>query len=181
MESLPTSYKWLVSEPAPRLLLEALKLYGVKELGGVGNNPDIIAWGAEIGGWIADFYKQDEIPWCGLFIAVCAKRAGYPFTQKALSAKEWVNWGAPVLGNDPMLGDVVIFTRKQGGHVGLYVGEDYEAYHVLGGNQGDEVNVARINKGRFFACKRTPFAVGQPKNIRKVYLTPSGKLSEDES
>lgn len=181
MESLPPSYAWLVQEPAPRILLEALKLYGTKELNGAANNPVITAWAVEVGGWIAEFYKEDEIPWCGLFIAVCAKRAGYPFTQKALAAKEWINWGSPVLMNEPMLGDVVIFTRKQGGHVGLYVGEDHGAYHVLGGNQGDEVSITRINRDRFFACKRSSFAIGQPKNIRKVQLTPSGKLSEDES
>jgi cell wall-associated NlpC family hydrolase len=36
-----------------------------------------------------------------------------------------------------MLGDVLVFRRGGGGHVALYVGEDEEAFHVLGGNQAD--------------------------------------------
>ena len=36
-----------------------------------------------------------------------------------------------------MLGDILTFKRNGGGHVGLYVGEDKDCYHVLGGNQGN--------------------------------------------
>lgn len=181
MADLPSAYAWLSKEGAPRILVEALKLYGTRETAGPKSNADILQWAQEIGGWIADFYKEDEIPWCGLFIAICALRAGYPFNQKALGAKEWVNWGQQSPGNNPELGDVVIFTRKGGGHVGLYVGEDAEAYHVLGGNQSDEVNIARLSKDRFFAARRTAFRIGPPANIRRVFLNPSGRMSENEA
>lgn len=181
MIPLPQTYSWLNDETGPRILTEALSLYGTKEISGGETNPVIISWAKEIGGWISDFYKEDEIPWCGLFIAVAAKRAGYPFSQKALSAREWENWGAAVQGNSPMLGDVMIFTRKNGGHVGLYVGEDHECYHILGGNQSDEVNISRLSKDRFLVCKRSPFKIGQPDNVRKVFLSPSGKISDNEA
>jgi hypothetical protein len=39
---------------------------------------------------------------------------------------------------------VLVFERPGGGHVGYYFGEDATAYHVLGGNQGDAVTIARI-------------------------------------
>ena len=52
----------------------------------------------------------------------------------------------------PALGAVVVFWRispnSGKGHVGFYVGEDGEAYYVLGGNQGDAVSVVRISRDR---------------------------------
>lgn len=177
--SLPSPYRWLAQEPGPRILLQALKLYGVKEMPGAGDNPAILAWADEIGGWLGGFYEDDEVPWCGLFVGICALRSGHPFTQKALGAKEWANWGKQAV--DPMLGDVLVFTRKGGGHVGFYVGEDAEAYHVLGGNQSDEVNITRIGKDRLYAARRTMFTKGLPVNVRKVFLRPSGGLSQNEA
>lgn len=38
--------------------------------------------------------------------------------------------------------------RTDGGHVGSYVGEDAEAYHVLRSNRGDGVSVARVARDR---------------------------------
>lgn len=176
---LPSQYQWLSKEPGPNILLEALKLHGTKEIKGVEHNPVILGWAQEIGGWIATFYKEDEIPWCGLFTAICAKRAGFPFNQKALSAKEWLNWGTQV--TSPMLGDILVFGREGGGHVGLYVGEDDTAYHVLGGNQSDMVCISRIAKSRFLGARRCTWKHGQPKNVRPVRLAAAGGLSQNEA
>lgn len=57
------TYNLLKKEPAPRMLLEALKLYGVTEKAGSGNNPEILSWAKETG---LKQYTQDETPWCGL-------------------------------------------------------------------------------------------------------------------
>src|SRR5690349_6102284 len=73
---LPARYGWLAREPGPKMLIEALKLYGTLESPGSKNNPTIIAWAKEVGGEVADVYAADSIPWCGLFMAVIAKRAG---------------------------------------------------------------------------------------------------------
>lgn len=175
-----TPYKFLNDEPSPRILIEAMKLMDVEETLGDENNPTIIAWAEEIGGWVKEFYNKDEIPWCGLFMAVCAKRAGYIPPAKSLTALSWAGWGNPVKDNSPMLGDVITFVRKGGGHVGLYIGEDDECYHILGGNQSDKVTISRLSKERFNSVRRSPFKIGQPKNIRKVFLDPAGTLSEDE-
>lgn len=176
---LPKNYRWLEREGAPKILVEALKEYGTMEVVGPSHNPKILSWANEYGGWVADFYKEDEIPWCGLFIGICAKRAGYPFNQKILAAKEWVNWGvsSPV----PELGDVLVFSRTGGGHVGLYVGEDSAAYHVLGGNQSNAVNITRIAKSRLVAARRSPFKIGKPNNVRRIMLAPEGQVSDNEA
>lgn len=176
---LSKSYAWLKDEKAPKILLEALKEHGVLEAPGKDNNPHILAWAKEVGGWVADYYQEDSIPWCGLFMGVVAKRAGYPFNQKMLTAKEWLNWGVPV--KQPMLGDVLVFGRTGGGHVGIYIAEDAQCYHVLGGNQSDSVNITRINKDRFLGARRSKFKIGQPKNVRKIYMNGEGMISENES
>ncbi len=176
---LPATYSWLSKEKSPLILVEALKLYGTTEVVGRVHNPDIMGWSKELGGAISRVYVADEIPWCGLFIAICVKRAEYTPVNNALWALSWSAWGAPV--RTPMLGDVLTFTRKGGGHVGLYVGEDVQAYHVLGGNQSNAVNVTRIAKQRLYTARRSPWKKLEPPNIRRVWLQPTGSLSTNEA
>jgi len=182
-EKLAKPYQWLASEPGPKMLLEALSHYGTLEHRGHDNNPDITAWAKEIGGSVAEVYTADEIPWCGLFVAICAKRAGYALPKDPLWALNWSSFG--VGQNVAMLGDVLTFIRKtntgaKAGHVALYVGEDEVAYHVLGGNQSDCVCVTRIAKNRLYAIRRPQFRIGQPPNVRRVMLGITGKLSANE-
>lgn len=179
IKPLPGAYNWLNDEGAPRILVEALKLYGTLETPGNASNPEIIAWANEVGAKTGMLYNDDAVPWCGLFMAVCAKRAGYEPPDISVRASAWSTFGNP--SDKPMLGDVLVFTRTGGGHVGLYVGEDAEAYHVLGGNQSDAVTITRIAKSRFSAARRSPFKIGQPKNVRRVMLKPSGGLSQNEA
>lgn len=175
---IPAPYEWLGREDSPQILVEALKLYGTKEIVGEKHNPKILNWAKEIGGWVADFYKADEIPWCGLFVGICAHRAGFPFTQKLLSAKAWQEWGnASAVAK---LGDVLVFNREGGGHVGLYVGEDAIAYHVLGGNQGNQVCVTRIDKKRCVAIRQCAWKIARPSKVRRVFLDAKGVLSTNE-
>jgi len=178
--ALITPYQYLNNPDMPRIIKEAVPLYGIKELSGDKNNPIILEWADEIGGWIGDWYDKDSIPWCGLFVAVCAKRAGFPFDQKALSAKEWVRWCQKV--DRPSLGDVMIFSRDGGGHVGLYVGEDAEAYHIFGGNQSNQVCIARIAKTRLWSARRCPWKISQPTSVKPIILSNKhGGLSRNEA
>jgi len=149
---LPSSYAWLNHVAKPKMLITALELFGTKEKEGPGNNPVILAWAKEVG--IA--YTADSIPWCGLFMATVAHRSGEALPRVPLRAASWGMWGVPV--NPPCLGDVLVFSRKGGGHVGLYVAEDVSHYHVLGGNQGDAVSIVRIDKSRFQCSRRPPEA-----------------------
>lgn len=175
---LPARYQWLAREPGPKMLVEALKLFGTLEGPGNANNPTIIAWAKEVGGEVADVYRADSVPWCGLFMAVVAKRAGKDLPQHPLWALSWAAWGAKV--DKPMLGDVLTFTRNGGGHVTLYIGEDADNYHCLGGNQSDQVCITRIAKGRLYAARRPLYRV-QPENVRVVALAATGEVSHNEA
>jgi uncharacterized protein (TIGR02594 family) len=139
--ALPAQYQWLAREPGPKMIVEALKLFGTIEGAGAKDNPIILAWASEVG--LAKTYSHDSIPWCGLFIAVVAKRAGKEIADSPLWALSWADFGKPAPGG-PMLGDILTFKRNGGGHVALYVGEDPNAFHCLGGNQSDKVCVTRI-------------------------------------
>jgi uncharacterized protein (TIGR02594 family) len=176
MPALPSAYAWLNDEPGPKLLLEMLKLYGTVEKPGAGDNPQIIAWANEIG--VGKTYVHDSTPWCGLATGVAAQRAGKSIPKTPLWALSWAEFGVKV--PRPMLGDVLVFKREGGGHVTVYVGEDDTAYHCLGGNQSDQVNITRIAKNRLYAARR-PLMTVAPTNIRVVRLSSGGRLSQNEA
>lgn len=174
---LPAAYRWLLSVGAvPRMVAEALKEVGCHEVAGPGNNPEILAWAAETG--LAAVYTADSIPWCGLFMSVVAKRAGKPLPSSPLWALSWSKFG--IEAGQPRLGDVLTFTRNGGGHVALYVGEDRAAYHVLGGNQSDQVGFTRIAKERLYRARRPAYAVA-PETARPFVLAADGELSRNEA
>jgi uncharacterized protein (TIGR02594 family) len=174
--NLPKAYQWLQQEPAPRHLLKAVELFGTTESVGNINNPVIMGWAKELG--LENLYTSDSIPWCGLYTAIVIHRAARPVVDQPLWALNWNKFGVKV--TEPMLGDILTFTRNGGGHVGFYVGEDATAYHVLGGNQGNKVSVVRILKKRLVQARR-PVYNSQPTNVRKIRLEPNGIISDDES
>lgn len=172
------NYSYLKKESAPKILVEALKLNGTCELLGKDNNPKILSWAKELG--LEKTYTADEIPWCGLFIAYVCLKAGKEVVQNPLWARNWAKWG--VKQTEAMLGDILVFERgANSGHVGIYVGEDKTAYHVLGGNQGDRVSIVRILKTRCIAIRRTKWTNAQPENVRKITLGASNELSTNEA
>jgi uncharacterized protein (TIGR02594 family) len=170
------NYNWLEQETAPRILVQAVKLIGTKEIVGKAHNPVILEWAKELK---IKAYTNDEIPWCGLFIAYCAHKASVQVVDRPLWALNWAKYGTKV--NQPMLGDVLTFKRNGGGHVGLYVGEDRTHYHVLGGNQNNQVNVMRIAKTRLHQARRTAWKIAQPSNVRKIELSNKGIISTNEA
>lgn len=174
---IPEKYKWLLNEGAPRMLVEALKLYGTKEVIGAGDNPEILAWAKETG--LNKVYSADSVPWCGLFMAVVAKRADKDIPKDPLWARNWAKFGQSV--PEPGLGDVLVFQRGNAGHVSLYIGEDETAYHCLGGNQSDGVTITRIAKSRCIAIRRPVWKTLQPDNVRKIVLEADGELSTNEA
>ncbi len=177
MSAVPKQYAWLDSEPGPKVILEALKLHGTIETPGTKNNPTIMAWAKEVG--LDKTYSADSVPWCGLFAAIVTKRAGFDPVKDPLWARNWANFGTKA--DKPSLGDVLVFVRDGGGHVGFYVGYDATAYHVLGGNQSDKVCITRILKSRAIAVRRCPWKVAQPANVRSIELAASGTVSDNEA
>lgn len=170
------SYAFLKKETAPRILVEAYKLIGIKEIVGKDHNKTILQWAKDLG--MEKTYINDEIPWCGLFIAHVCRVAGLDVVRNPLWARNWNNFGTPQ--KTAMLGDVLVFSRGSGGHVGIYVGEDAKAYHVLGGNQNNSVSVTRITKVRCIGIRRTKWKVSQPSNVRQIFLSATGVISTNE-
>lgn len=131
----------------PRWLVEARRLIGTKEIPGPQHNPVIVSWWKRLG---AVWFKDDETPWCGGFVAHCIETAGLSFPKHYPRALAWADWGKPC---PPTVGAVVVFRRQGGGHVGFLVGEDAQHYHVLGGNQSNSVNIMRLDKARAVAIR----------------------------
>jgi uncharacterized protein (TIGR02594 family) len=169
-------YNWLKAEKAPKILVEALKLLGIKEVPGAGDNIEILKWAETLG--LEKEYRKDDIPWCGLFVAYVCHMAGKKVVDKPLWARNWAKFGTKQ--TVAMLGDILVFVRDGGGHVGIYVGEDKTAYHVLGGNQSDMVCITRIRKERCIAIRRTQWTTAQPDNVRAVKLEATGAVSTNE-
>ena len=177
---LETKYNYLNTiEGQPWLIREGLKEYGTKEIVGTKHNK-IMEWADEIGGWEGTYYDKDEIPWCGLFVAIICKRSKKDIAKGFLGAKNWDKWGKKVNVGYEGLGDVLVFSRNGGGHVGFYVAEDTTHYHVLGGNQSNSVNITRISKTRLFGIRRANYNV-EPKGVVKVLLDSKGVISSNES
>lgn len=171
------AYEFLKSETAPKILVQAVKMIGTKEIVGKQHNPEILRWAEVVG--LKKVYTADEIPWCGLAIAYAAHMAGVEVVKDPLWALNWAKYGEAT--SEPMLGDVLTFKRDGGGHVGLYVGEDDDCYHVLGGNQGNAMNVTRILKTRMYRARRTKWKIAQPASVRKIWLDGKGKISTNEA
>ena len=181
----------------------ALAELGTLESPSTPNNPKILGWADEVARaqgtsytkWAADWYNSDKIAWCGLFVAVCAVRSANGRADrlppsKYLSALSWAEFGVPVQwkGREGLrlseiwVGDVLVFIREGGGHVGICVGvsEDGTTVHVLGGNQGDKVSIAEIPVKRLYAVRRPPYQ-SRPEGARHVRLLASGVVSTNEA
>lgn len=177
--AIPPLYSWLANiGTLPKMIVAALDLYGIHEIPGSANSAAILAWAAETG-LDRQGYSADEIPWCGLFMALVAQRSGYAVPAHPLWALNWQGFGN--IEHQPCLGDVLVFVRPGGGHVGLYLAEDVAAYHVLGGNTHDAVGVARIEKSRLFAARVPNYHVGRPVSSKPYIVSASGTLSHNEA
>lgn len=159
-------------------LAEAQRAIGITEVAGAASNPLIIGWGKRL----KIDYRSDEISWCGLFVAHCINSAlpGEMLPDRLLGARSWQRFGTPCPMPQP--GAIMTFWRVARsdwrGHVGFYVGEDATAYHILGGNQGDAVNVKRFAKSRFLAA-RWPASAPPPAGKARL-LRADGRLSVNE-
>lgn len=149
-----------MSAAEPIWLQEARKHIGLREIPGAKHNTTISKWLTELKAW----WRDDETPWCGTFVAHCVQYAGLTPPKEWYRARSWADWGTATA--TPRIGCIVVFERKGGGHVGFVVGEDTQGrLLVLGGNQGDAVSIAPFDKARVL-CYRIP----------PNYLVPHGNL-----
>lgn len=159
----------------PAWIVEALKNVGVTEIRGPKHNTVIVGWLDSLRAW----WKDDETPWCGVFVAHCMKTAGHPLPKYWMRAKDWLNWGTSL--SRPVYGCVVVFDREGGGHVGFVVGRDQAGnLMVIGGNQGNQVNIRPFDRSRVVGY-RWPAGAAAPEDKALDLVTSDGKLSTNEA
>jgi uncharacterized protein (TIGR02594 family) len=177
--NLPKQYAWLNSVKEPRILMQALQTFGVKEQPGIGSNPIIMGWAEKVG--VRAQYTNDAIPWCALGMSYWALQAGYDIPHFPLGAVNWLQFGDKVLAGSELLGDVLVFKRKGGGHVALYVGEDEKYFHILGANQNDQVCFERKAKSQLVGARRCHWRINQPSIVRKIAMAATGPVAMSEA
>ena len=153
----------------PTWLVQARSHMGLREIPGPKHNPTIVKWLVKLKAW----WQDDETPWCGTFVAHCFDAVGIKPVKAWYRARAWSDWGVPV---KPQAGAVAIFSRGGGGHVGFVVGEKATHFAVLGGNQGNAVNVTNIQKNRLIGCRwpaGVPFETA-PRLPRLAGITGNG-------
>lgn len=182
MAVLPTKYKWLNDQgPLPKLVVAGLSFLGLKEYPGAGNNPVIMDMAKRLG--ISNIYTADSLSWCALFISYLCLIADKPLPGTEfdlIRAASFANWGNPVPAGREALGDILVFKRPGGHHVGIYIAESATTFHVLGGNQSDSVSFTEIKKDRLLACRRF-YSIAPPASVKKYTLSSGGVVSTDEA
>jgi uncharacterized protein (TIGR02594 family) len=115
----------------------------VNELPGKATSPVIRRWLIELKAW----WEDDATPWCGVAVAAWMRSCGLMLPKHWYRAKGWLDWGLAL--DEPVVGCVVVYERKGGGHVGFVVGRDANGNILtLGGNQGDKVSIAAFDPKR---------------------------------
>lgn len=134
------------------ILLEMLSYYGLSEFSGTKHNPKILAMFAEIG---YDWIEDDETSWCSAALNYFCKKLGYERSGK-LDARSWLKMPITIL--KPSLGDIVVLWRESPqswkGHVGLYIAETANVVYILGGNQGNQINISPYAKSRVLGYRQ---------------------------
>lgn len=167
---IPISLPWLQT---------AFNLIGTREKLGRRSEEAILGWAHDL-----DMlsYKDDDIPWCGLFVAHCvgSQLQDESLPNIPLRALAWKNFG---ISATLTLGAVMVFWRgsltSKLGHVGFYWAEDDDAFHILGGNQSNAVSVTRIAKNRLVQA-RWPKTVPMISSITRVASRSGKVLSQNE-
>jgi uncharacterized protein (TIGR02594 family) len=157
----------------PAWLVIARKYVGIAEIPGELTAPIIAGWLVGLKAW----WHDDAVPWCGVFCAECMRESGLPLPQHWYRAKGWLEWGA-VLGM-PVVGCVVIYERRGGGHVGFVLGQDQVGnLMTLGGNQGDKVSIRPFTRDRVLGYRWPP---GQQVVVTRLPVVNSdGQVSTQE-
>jgi len=135
------------------LLLEVLSHYGLSEIDGSQSNPEILEFFKELG---YDWVKDDSTTsWCSAMLSYYAKKCGYEYS-KTLDARSWLNM--PIHVMKPAMGDIVVLWRNNPasweGHVGILIGYGENKVYLLGGNQGNTINISAYPSGRILGMRR---------------------------
>ncbi len=94
--------------------------------------------------------------WCTAFVNGTVELAGMESTGQ-LNARSYLDWGQEV--SEPQRGDIAVFSRGDPngweGHVGFFDGYNEDgSIRVLGGNQGDAVNISNFSASNLLGFRR---------------------------
>lgn len=143
-----------------KLIEIALSQYGIMEIRGAKDNPEIIKYFDALG--FDGKALKDETSWCCAFVNWVCLQAGIPQTG-TLNARSWEDKG--VKTTSPELGDLAVFWRGKNendciagtnlkkGHVAFYIKEDKDSVYVLGGNQSNMVCISAYPKSRLLTYR----------------------------
>ena len=131
----------------------AFSQYGIKEIVGLEDNPEIIKYFDEIG--FDGKTLKDETAWCSASANWICLKAGVERSNK-LNARSWLKIGEKV--ETPELGDIVVFWRESKkswkGHVAFFIRETEDLIYVLGGNQSNQFKISAYPKYRLLEYRR---------------------------
>lgn len=133
-------------------LVEARKYVGLKEdTSKTTHNQTLLAMLLRMGSFSGEYkswWKEDETPWCGLFVGFCLGVGERFVVRDWYRASAWNSDKLTKL-DKPAYGCIVTFTRDGGGHVGFIVGKDARGrLMVLGGNQSNKVSIVPFDVTR---------------------------------
>lgn len=144
------------------VLKRALTQYGIKEIPGADDNPEIMKYFEAINKtWVV----HDETAWCSAGMNWACKEEDKPYSGE-LYAVSWLDVGAPVEIEDAQTGDIVIYWRGrfngekigssniQKGHVGLIINETESHFNTYGGNQKNSWCILPYPKKRVLGVRR---------------------------
>lgn len=170
-----------LSDERPDWLNVALSYLGLVEYKGSKHNEQILEFWRRIG----VPFKDDETPWCAAYVGGVLEECSIQSSRSA-AARSYTKWGVEIDG--PAVGCVVVFWRgyRSGwsGHVGFVVGKDQNNnIMVLGGNQGDAVNVKPFDTSRVLAYRwPKPVKLPSATGFETLPVVKSdGRLSTNEA
>lgn len=171
---------------------ESRKYIGLREnTSKIQHNPEIIKWLSQMGeftGEAKSWWREDETPWCGLFVGYFLGITNRYVVKEWYRARSWESSTMTRL-TKPAYGCIVTFTRQGGGHVGFLVGVNKRgSLMVLGGNQSNAVSVSAFDKSRVTGYYWPSIWAGRPvasvpitERYNLPLLKSDGTLSENEA
>jgi uncharacterized protein (TIGR02594 family) len=163
----------------PSWLVIARKYIGLREIKGKAHNRTIVGWWEKL----KAPFRDDETAWCGAFVGGVLAEDGKAIVSGPAGARNWLK--LPNKIDKPALGCVVVFWRGSrngwSGHVGFVVGKDTRGnLMVLGGNQGDAVNIKPFSPARVLGY-RWPSLAPLPERYNLPVYRASGSVSTNEA
>lgn len=162
----------------PRWLELARKDEGLTEIPGESSAARILAMARAIGA--PAWYHNDDQPWCAVAMNAWLLEAGQPLCVGArgdafdrLRALTFTDYGRSLAL--PALGAIGVFSRPEGAHVALYLGEFRDRYYVFGGNQHNQVCATWIEKRRLKSWRWPPLGP-MPIDFRRIVRSSTGQV-----